>query len=104
MADPVKVLAGRIADFERRYPQHSASAVAVRRARDIDIDLDRIVRAERAADGWRRLACGFARIFGFQASAAWRQRRYRAQRAAQRRFYDVWLAGRIPLQPSETAR
>ena len=87
-------LALRIEWFERRYPHHTAEAHRARRARELDIYLDHLLRAERLRDRWRGLGGVRARVRGHAALNAWKQRRYAARRAGWRFVVDVWIAGR----------
>ena len=89
-----QILALDIAAFERRYPHHTAAAQRARRARLLDIELDRMERRERARDGWRGLAGIWAALRGRSAWNAWKQHRYAARRAARRAIANHWLAGR----------
>ena len=84
----------RIADFERRYPHNTAEAQRARRARLLDVELDRMERADAARDRRRSLAGWLAALRGWPALNAWKQRRYAARRAGRRAIVDHWLARR----------
>jgi len=94
MICPRQALGLRLADFERRYPHHTAAAQRARRARLLDIELDRMERAEAARDRRRALGGVLAWLRGPHALNAWRQRRYAARRIARQVIVDHWLTRR----------
>ena len=85
----------RLADFDRRHPHLTPAAMAARRARALDVDMDRLERRARARR-WRLAVVGLVvGLAPFRLRCAWRQRAYALARADRRAVADLWIARRV---------